>query len=244
MHLLPTGRRIYRDLERAWHSAFGKREMVMPVLDYEHYWELQSPTVGNAPLEREVIIAEHIEDDSTVLDIGCGVGRFLAYLRDCKTGIRCSGIDVSGNAVQLAIEKGLDCSVVDVTSSDFEVDQVYDYIVLSEVIEHLPNPEALLLKLKAKYRKALFVTIPNIGYYPHRLRLLVGSFPVQTVWHPGEHLRYWTVSDFKEWMSCLGFRVEKSVASNGFPGLAHLMPNLFGLQIVFMISSDGLPAHP
>lgn len=235
---LPVRRRIVREIRQAWQTAFGKREMAMPVLDYERYWELQKPGVKNDPLEREVVFSNYIENHSTVLDIGCGVGRFLSYLMTIKEEVQVFGLDVSQEAVDTACTRGINCQVVDVSLSNFELERVYDYIVIAEVLEHLPNPEALLLKLKGKYRKALFLTIPNIGYYPHRLRLLLGSFPLQTRWHPAEHLRYWTIRDFQEWLENLGYKASEIVTSNGFPGLMRLWPNLFGHQIVFIVFTE------
>jgi methionine biosynthesis protein MetW len=230
---------LRREAERAWALAFGVRQMVMPVLDYDRYWELRHSSDTN-PLGRDIVFVRAIDDGSSVLDIGCGTGRFLAYLLSVKKQIKAQGLDVSSKAVEVARGKGIECQVVDVTSPSFDLEQDYDYIVISDVLEHLPNPEALLLKLRGKFRKTLLISVPNIGYYPHRLRLLLGSFPIHTAWHPAEHLRYWTVTDFQEWLGHLGYRVEKVRASNGFPLLANLRPNLFGHQMVFIVGvSEG-----
>ncbi len=180
-------------------------------------------------------MARLIEDHSSVLEIGCGSGRLLNYLFHTKKDLTVLGLDISQKAIETARNNGLACEVADVSSEGFELREVYDYIIVAEVLEHLPNPESLMLKLKGKYLKSLFVTIPNVGYYPHRLRLLSGSFPVQTVYHPAEHLRYWTVSDFHEWLQKLDYRVNKVIASNGFPRLAKYWPNLLGNQIVFVL---------
>ena len=236
---LPVCRRIARELRQAWQTAFGKREMAMSVLDYERYWELQKPGTGVDPLSRETSFFNHIEENSTVLDIGCGTGRFLGYLLEKKRGVRVLGLDVAEEAINTARERGINCQVADVSSPDFELIESYDYIVIAEVLEHIPNPETLLLKLKENYRRALFISIPNIGYYPHRLRLLLGSFPDQTRWHPAEHLRYWTVRDFKEWLRELGYQTNQTIASTGFPILARLWPNLFSNQVVFIIIRPG-----
>lgn len=216
----------------------------MPVLDYEYYWELQKEGAGEAPLPREISFSDSIEENSTVLDIGCGTGRFLNYLMKSKKNVRAMGIDVSKEAIAVAQSKGLNCQVVDINSPDFELAEICDYIIVAEVLEHIPHPEALLLKLKGNYRKALFISIPNIGYYPHRIRMLLGSFPVQTRWHPAEHLRYWTVADFTEWLGHLGYRMEAAIPSSGFPGLNKWWPNLFCNQVTFVIPSDRSVEEP
>jgi methionine biosynthesis protein MetW len=185
--------------------------------------------------ERFRIFADLIEDGTSVLDIGCGSGVFLQFLAQNKEKVKGFGIDVSAEAVRRAREKGVNSQVVDVTEPEFQLDDIYDYIILSEILEHIPNPEGLMLKLRERFRRAILISVPNIGYYPYRLRLLRGSFPLQWGLHPGEHLRYWTVSDFLFWAEQLGFKVEKAIASDGFPYLARWWPNLLGKQVVFVI---------
>lgn len=239
MRVMPSVRKqLFRDVRRAWQLLFGPRQMIMPVLDYDRYWSLQQADIGSNPTERDLLFGWLIEDGSSVLDVGCGTGRLLSFLQTSKPGVRCRGLDVSQTAVDVARGRGCSVEVADVSAADFQLDESFDFIIISEVLEHLPNAEQVLLKLKGHFRKALLVSIPNVGYYPHRLRLLVGSFPVQTRWHPAEHLRYWTVYDFKQWTRNLGFRIARVQASNGFPILASAWPNLFGHLIVFELVAE------
>jgi len=220
------------ELRKAWKYICERRRMAIEVLDYERYWSL----LGEGRVaERFHIFADLIEDGTSVLDVGCGSGVFLQFLAQNKKNVKGFGIDVSAEAVRRAREKGVDSAVVDVADAEFQLNGVYDYIVLSEILEHIPNPEEVMLKLRGNFRRALLISIPNIGYYPYRLRLLRGSFPLHWGLHPGEHLRYWTVSDFLFWADQLGFRVEKVIASNGFPYLARWWPNLLGNQVVFVV---------
>ena len=226
-----------RELWNACKQVCQRKPMAMKMLDYERYW-LSLGEGGIA--ERYRIFVDLIEDGTSVLDIGCGSGVFLQFLAQNKENVKGFGIDVSVEAVRRAREKGVNSKVVDVTEPEFQLDGVYDYIILSEVLEHIPNPERLMLKLKGKFRRAMLISIPNIGYYPYRLRLLRGSFPLQWGLHPGEHLRYWTVSDFLFWADQMGFRVETVIVSSGFPYLARWWPNLLGNQVVFVIERSGM----
>jgi len=94
------------------------------------------------------------------------------------------------------------------TEEGFQLPGTYDYAVISEVLEHLPNPEQLMFKLKGKVNKYIIITVPNTGFIGERLRLLFGRFPKQWVIHPSEHIRFWTVADFIYWCDQLGFKVE------------------------------------
>jgi hypothetical protein len=110
--------------------------------------------------------------------------------------------------------------------------------VLSEVIEHVANAESFLSQAWQLTRRSLWVTFPNIAYFPHRLRLLLGKFPVQWVAFPGEHLRFWSVPDFHRWLTASAMPEPYLLASNGltFGGLHRIWPNLFGNQIVARIN--------
>ncbi len=203
--------------------------MSMTRLDYDQYWH----TRGFHTLQpRYKIIAEVVDSGSTVLDVGCGEGLLLEYLSKTRN-IQGYGIDISIEAAKLAKERGVKVEVADILF--WETNREYDYIILSEVIEHLAIPEQVIAKVSDKFCKALIISIPNIGYYQHRLRLLFGRFPIQWNWHPSEHLRFWTVTDFKEWINELGLEICKVKSSNGFPLLHQYFPNLFGNQVVFVI---------
>ena len=126
----------------------------------------------------------------------------------------------------------MNVSVVDAMAPEFSLPRDYDTILISEVLEHVSEPERLLRQVQPHIRERLILTFPNIAYMPHRLRLLFGRFPVQWGWHPGEHLRFWSLSDFGWWLDQLGYEVMAIRASNGIRGLARIWPSLFGNQIV------------
>ncbi|NCF75234.1 MAG: methyltransferase domain-containing protein [Xanthomonadaceae bacterium] len=126
-------------------------------------------------------------------------------------------------------------------TSDFCVlnylDEV-DYILELEVIEHLPNIEEFVSKIKNKARKSLIFSIPNRGYYSHRMRLLSGRFPLQWINNPSEHLRFWTVKDIKWWVNFMGLNSNKIIIYEGLPILNKIFPNLFGQGIIIKIKNE------
>jgi methionine biosynthesis protein MetW len=199
-------------------------------LSYDLYWRARG---DHQVVARFPIIAQYLCKGETLLDIGCGEGTGLAYLVR-RAGVVGSGIDISEVAVQLARAKGVDARVLDATSPAFQPEHPYDTVLISEVLEHVSEPERLLETVRPYVRTRLILTFPNIAYLPHRLRLLLGSFPVQWGWHPGEHLRFWSLSDFTWWLDQLGYDVAQVKASNGIRGLYKLRPSLFGNQIVIV----------
>ena len=85
-------------------------------------------------------------------------------------------------------------------------------------------------------KKYLLVSIPNIAFWKYRLTLLAGRFPKQWVVHPKEHLRYWSVPDFKKTINDLSFKIEKVSAGSGRRYLRDLWPNFFAEQVCFKLS--------
>ncbi len=90
-----------------------------------------------------------------ILDIGCGDG-ILSYLLT-KNGGRVIGIDSSEEAIKFAKEKCRDLKNIDFLKGSayrlpFE-DRSFDYIISSEVIEHLKYPEKMLSEVKRVWSK-------------------------------------------------------------------------------------------
>ena len=203
-------------------------------LDYETYWK----TRGESAFQpRFQVISEIIAEDSTVLEIGCGDGLCMEFLERTRR-VKGTGYDVSEVSIKLAKERGLNVEIADVTSNGFRVESVYDYVLACEVLEHLSDPEALIAKVRGNYRRALIISIPNIGYFSHRLRLLFGRFPLQWVVHPSEHLWYWSVLDFRWWVREMGLQITEVKGANGIRvlNLHRWWPNLFANDIVYVIT--------
>jgi methionine biosynthesis protein MetW len=208
-HLFPTDNSIKEKSRKLHAYLFGSFPFDIETFDYDKYWNrLSQENRPPTSLLKLKLIEELIEQGSSVLDVGCGDGDLLDYLRK-KKGIEAHGIEFGAKAVETARAKGIRVDVADITKQEFNLTDTYDYIIVSEVIEHLPKPEELMAKLKGKFRKYLIITIPNTGFITERLRLLLGRFPKQWVLNPSEHLRFWTITDFLFWCGQLGLRVER-----------------------------------
>lgn len=209
------------------------------VVDYDDYWDKKAQS-GMGKLtpwrqRRAQVFAALVQPGDRVLDLGVGDGALLKYVIDHRQ-IDGYGLDVSTKAVEFCRAQGLNVDLADVNRPISEtVTEPFDYVILSEIIEHLPDPESLLDSLRPIVRKGILVSIPNTGFYHHRLRLLMGRFPLQWVVTPGEHLRYWTHADFRWWAGQLGFRIARAVPYEGTPGLKDAWPSLFAAAFVYML---------
>lgn len=202
--------------------------------NYDDYWESRGKL--NRIYGRWIIATRFIEPGATILDVGCGSGEFLQYLREQKPEVKASGIDFSAKAVQLTREAGFEAEVVDLLSE--KPPDVYDYVTCLEVIEHIPDAEAFMKNLKKAFRKQLIISIPNIGYLGCRLRLgFFGRFPTTNcVMHIKEHVRHWTHKDFKQWTEHLGLTLVHGEGHRGTFGTPwRRWPSLFAQGTVYVL---------
>lgn len=211
-------------------------------IDYNHYWQDRGFALNKNLKEREKIILDFIPFKSKVLDVGCGNSYLPVALKD--KGCEITVADVSSEVLKGYSQFNIDGLVIDLEKvSQFESDlSRYDYVILSEVLEHTKNPEEVIAVL-SKHADNFLITIPNSAFYRYRFHLMfVGRFFTQWVYHPSEHLRFWSHIDFLDWLSALYLQLRKSKASNGFtlfglvPWLKDWWPNLFGHQIVYFCS--------
>jgi len=190
-------------------------------------------------------IADLVAPGSSLLDVGCGEGALLSWLKDHKQ-VKGRGIELSQQGVHRAISKGL--SVIQGnadTDLAFYPDNAYDYVVLSQTLQTLREPKEVLSQL-VRIAKHTIVSVPNFGYWKNRAQLAFkGRMPVTKSlsyqWYDTPNIHFCTIADFV--VLCeqeLGLTIEKRLYVNqfGMPSVFNnggLFANLFGEQGIFMI---------
>jgi len=215
--------------------------------DPDLYWESKGrrtpEQLSDWRLKRAQVLTRLVADGDRVLDLGTGDGALLRYLLNHRQ-VEARGIDIAPEAVAFCQAQGLDVTLGDIRRPVTEyLSEAVDYVILSEIIEHLPNPEELLQQLRPMVRKGFLLSIPNTGYYQHRLRLLLGRFPLQWVVTPGEHLRFWTRTDFHWWVRQLGLEIRREIPYEGTSMLKGLWPGLFAAAFVFVLGEPTTAAR-
>ena len=211
-------------------------------VDYDTYWDNKAQLglgqLSSWRLKRAQVFTSLVNAGDRVLDLGVGDGALLHYMLSQKA-IEAYGLDVSPKAVEFCRANGLNVDLADINQPIVNfLNGPYDYIILSEIIEHLPGPESLLNSLRPHVSKGIIVSIPNTGFHQHRLRLLLGRFPLQWVVTPGEHLRFWTRDDFHWWARELGFKIVREVPYEGTSLLKDLWPGLFAAAFVYVLRDN------
>ena len=164
------------------------------------------------------VIADLIEKNKRVLDVGCGDGTLIKFLKENKN-IDCRGMEISKNKVQKCIEKGLT-----VIEGNAEKDLIqfpnksFDYAILSQTLQAFLSPELVINELLRVGKKAI-VTIPNFGYWKVRLHLLTkGTMPITKTlpdeWYNTTNLHMCTIKDFVYFAKSRKFKIFKSLALN------------------------------
>ena len=124
------------------------------------------------------VISQIIRNNKRVLDIGCGDGTLMEYLKsNQQNDVR--GLEPNKNLVQKSISKGLSVIEGDAEQELFQFpEKSFDYVVLSQTLQAFLKPEQVLEQL-LRIGKQTVVSIPNFGYWKVRLHLLFkGTMPI------------------------------------------------------------------
>ena len=153
-----------------------------------------------------------INDNSTVLDIGCNNGK-LGELIIKKKKCKVYGIDEmskKNDRLNFFYPSNLNDDLPELNYNEL------DYVIFLDVIEHLNDPENFMLKLYEKLshneKVKVIISTPNISFFIIRFMLLFGSFNYgKRGILDKTHTRLFTFSSFKKLIENSNFEIEKSI---------------------------------
>jgi homoserine O-acetyltransferase len=189
------------------------------------------------------LIESLIEPNSTVLDIGCGNGELLANLTADKN-INGEGIELEQDLMLASINRGLSIIQHDIERGlENYADKSLDYVILSQTVQTLKNPEKVFKEL-LRVGKKVIVSFPNFAHWRCRAQLfLLGKAPVTRQlpfgWHDSPNIHFLSLKDFDEFCKKLGVKVEKKIPlSKTRLSPVRFAPNLFAEQVIYVTSKD------
>ncbi len=164
------------------------------------------------------IIASWIEPGSRVLDLGCGRGDLLAFLKKSKQ-IQGTGIEQDKEKAAACIERGLSVLQGDIKDevADYP-DNAFDVVILSQTLQQVFQPDELIKSL-SRIGKQVIVSFPNFSHYSIRLQLLFrGQAPknpqLPYSWYDTPNIRVITLADFRHFARDVGYTIVKECSIN------------------------------
>ena len=162
------------------------------------------------------IIANSIQREKSILDVGCGDGELMKFIYE-NISKKIRGLEISKDNVQKCIQKGL--TVIE-GNAEMDLQQFpsnsFDYVILSQTLQAFLNPEKVISDL-LRIGKTSIVTIPNFGFWKVRFNLLFkGTMPVTKTlpneWYNTPNLHMCSIKDFVNFCNDRKINLFKSLA--------------------------------
>ncbi len=187
------------------------------------------------------LIAELVTAESSVLDLGCGGGELLAWLRDHK-GVRAQGVEIDPANIQRAIASGVSAYQGDIEQglTDYP-DRTFDFVILSQTLQEMRYPLRVLREMLRVGHHAI-VSFPNFGHWSTRFSHLVSGKAPRTKlfpydWFESPNLHFLTIDDFESLCRSQNWTVERKVFVSG-DRKVNLFANLLAEVAVFSICAN------
>jgi len=170
----------------AYYEGYGRNDYLSP-LTVRRYEELLQSW-------------EKYRQTNRILDVGCGIGYFLETAQ--KMGWEAYGTEYTERAVAICAAKGISMQKGEL-NPDLYAPESFDIITSFEVIEHINQPRAEMVKFYHLLRKggAVYITTPNFNsmlrYYLKECYNVI-AYP--------EHLSYYTPATLELLMQTAGFK--------------------------------------
>ena len=165
------------------------------------------------------LLGSMVTDGAKVLDLGCGSGSLISYLRQTR--------NVSGLGIEKRMKDIMDCLENDVPVVQRDLDErgisdikdgSYDFAIINRTIQEIRDPVALLNEI-LRVAKRVIVTFPNFGHWSARGSLMLhGRMPkskeLPYEWYNTPNIRLLTVKDFYTLCEKEGLKIEKMAFQN------------------------------
>ena len=177
------------------------------------------------------VIANWIPPGERVLDLGCGDGKLLRYLRETK-GVMGYGVEIQHESVLGCIRNDVDVIQIDIEGglSGFE-NQSFNHVIISQALQAMHATERILGEMLRVAEEAV-VSFPNFAYRANRAAIAEGHMPVSEdlpyEWYETPNVRFFTIADFETLCDKLDIEIRERLAFDEDGHLVTDDPNLNG----------------
>lgn len=188
------------------------------------------------------IMRDWVEPKSRVLDLGCGRGVLLEYLKQTRQ-IKGIGVDLSSDKIRSCVKRGLSAYLGDMMDfmSSFP-DGHFDRVICSRTLQELDNPAEVIAEA-LRVSKKLTIGFVNFGYWKNRLSMLshgrrleneVYPFP----WAQARRANPLSIRQFEDFCAAGGCRIDRKVFLRGdWKRELKLIPNWFCGYAIYDLAS-------
>lgn len=188
------------------------------------------------------IVANWVQPNTQVLDLGCGDGSLLKQLQN-ELGVHAYGLEINADHILKCVQNGINVIEQDIEKglSNFE-DKRFDTVIMSQAIQTLQKPDQALSEMLRIGRECI-VTFPNFGHWKARLHLAFnGRMPVSDLlpyeWYNTPNIHFCTFKDFDVMCHDMNATIiNRQVIATHSLGKAFqgLHPNLFGETALYRV---------
>ena len=185
------------------------------------------------------IIENWTHQNSKVLDLGCGDGTLLNYLKE-KKDIKGFGIEKNKDNWLLSLKNNIDVIQMDLEAglAGFETSS-FDLVILSRTIQSMNHIEEIIHEMM-RVGKEVIITFPNFGYWKNRFQIMQGNMPVSDElpykWFETPNIHLCTIQDFDNLCRANKIKVEQRLILTDKKSV-NFYPNFFGALALYKLVS-------
>ena len=185
------------------------------------------------------IIENWTHQNSKVLDLGCGDGTLLNYLK-VKKNIKGFGIEKNKENWLLSLKNNIDVIQMDleIGLAGFETNS-FDLVILSRTIQSMNHIEEIIHEMM-RVGKEVIITFPNFGYWKNRFQIMQGNMPVSDElpykWFETPNIHLCTIQDFDNLCRENKIKVEQRLILTDKKSV-NFYPNFFGALALYKLVS-------
>ncbi|MGB0408912.1 MAG: methionine biosynthesis protein MetW [Opitutales bacterium] len=189
------------------------------------------------------VIAQWVTEGDRVLDLGCGRGILLEYLKQTKD-IYGVGVDIDFDKILSCVKRGVPVYQGDVNEvlAKFP-DKAYDRVIFSRTVEQLDDPGATLAE-GLRVGRCVTVGFVNQGYWKNRTNaLLRGRRTINEVypkpWFETRPANPFSIAEFEDFCGQRAIKIRNKVYLGGnWRSACSILPNLMAGYAIYDLEAQ------